>query len=267
MSISARIIDDTPHNAAFNMAADLRLFSLCETSSGLYIRLYSWKKPCITLGFGQNPQKTLDLKAVRDDRIEWIKRPTGGRAVLHDQDITYSCIFSTSLAGMGKTLSETYRIISDCLLAGLGAAGIDCRAHDSGIDVGMSRSQVKLPCFLSPNRAEIMFGGRKLVGSAQKRSARAVLQHGSIPLTNRYRLLPQYLDISKEERLIQKHMLERKSVCIEEIRKDIDEKQFRQCLLQGFCETLPFPATRVEWSEKEQKEIYLQSRKTDFVRK
>ena len=267
MSIIARIIDDTPHSAAFNMAADLRLFSLCERIAGIFIRLYSWEKPCITLGYGQNPQKTLDLKAVRDDKVEWIKRPTGGRAVLHDRDITYSCIFSTSLAGMGKTLSETYRIISDGLLSGLRAAGIECHPHDSGIDVGMSRSQVKLPCFLSPNRAEIMFGARKLVGSAQKRSSKAVLQHGSIPLTNRYRLLPQYLEISAEEQIIQKRMLERKSVCIEEIRRDISEKQFRQCLVQGFCETLPFPATHVVWSKKEQKEIVEQSRETEFVRK
>jgi lipoyl(octanoyl) transferase len=267
MSITARIIDDTAHDAAFNMAADLYLLAQSEDRPELSVRLYTWEKPSITLGYGQKAAETLDRAAVYRDGVEWIRRPTGGRAVLHDGDITYSVVFSSSIAEMGKTLSETYRIISDSLLAGLAAAGIDCLPHDSGLNVGMSRSSVKLPCFLSPNRAEIMSGARKLVGSAQKRSAKAVLQHGSIPLTDHYRMLPQYLDISDEERILQKRLLERKSVCIEEIRKDISEKQLRHCLLQGFCETLPFPATREGWSESEQKEIFNLSQKTEFVRK
>jgi lipoyl(octanoyl) transferase len=267
MSITARIIDDSTHDAAFNMAADLYLLAQSEDRPELSVRLYTWEKPSVTLGYGQKAAETLDFSAVDRDGVRWIRRPTGGRAVLHGGDITYSVVFSASIAAMGKTLSETYRIISDCLLAGLRAAAIDCHAHDSGLDAHMSRSSVKLPCFLAPNRAEIMATGRKLVGSAQKRSSKSVLQHGSIPLTDHYRMLPQYLDISEEERILQKRLLERKSVCIEEIRKDISEKQLRHCLLQGFCETLPFSFTCGGWSTEEQNTIAALSRTRQFVLK
>jgi lipoate-protein ligase A len=267
MSITARIIDDTAHNAAFNMAADLSLLARSEDCPALFVRLYTWEKPSITLGYGQNPAETLDLSAVGRDGVEWIRRPTGGRAVLHDRDITYSVVFSASIAAMGKTLSETYRIISGGLARGLELAGIDCAPHDSAPDVRMSRSAARLPCFLSPTRAEIMAGGRKLVGSAQKRSSGAVLQHGSIPLTNHYRRLPQYLDISGEERTLQIHMLERKSVCIDEINKDMDSNLLKQCLLRGFRESLPFSFTYGGWTAEEQNAIAALSGTRQFIRK
>jgi lipoate-protein ligase A len=187
------------------MAADLYLLSLCEQSPAVFVRLYSWKKPSITLGVTEKPQETLDLAAIAAHDVEWIRRPTGGRSVLHDHDITYSCVFSAEgVNGMGASLMETYGVISSCLMNGLEKAGIRCGAHDSPLDSHISRMSARLPCFLSPNRHEIMVEGRKLLGSAQKRSAKAVLQHGSIPLTPAFRLLPDYLVLSAEERELPK---------------------------------------------------------------
>ena len=91
---------------------------------------------------------------------------------------------------------ETYRIISRCLMGGLNDVGIQCVSCDSTNALRETKREMKLPCFLAPNRNEIMVDGKKLVGSAQKRTAEAILQHGSIPLTSAYRNLPDYLKLS-----------------------------------------------------------------------
>lgn len=267
MTITARIIDDVPHSAAFNMAADLHVLSLCDKTPAITVRLYSWEKPSITLGVSEKPHETLDLGALEQAGAEWIRRPTGGRSVLHDGDITYSCIFSAHLPGMGATLMETYRVISDCLMAGLACAGIDCSRHDSPHDRVRPGGKTRLPCFLSPNRHELMAGERKLVGSAQKRTAGAVLQHGSIPFTGAFRNLPDLLLLSAQERQAQKSLLEKKCICVQELRPDIDEEELRSCLIRGFRETLPFACSLSPWTTEEIRLIETIANSSEFKEK
>jgi lipoate-protein ligase A len=267
MKLLTRIISDIAHDAAFNMAADLYLLSRCEQSQAVFVRLYSWAKPSITLGITEKPGETLDLSAIATNDLEWIRRPTGGRSVLHDHDITYSCVFSTAMKGMGITLMETYGIISSCLMNGLQKAGIHCSAHDSPLDSSLSRGSTRLPCFLSPNRHEIMTNGKKLLGSAQKRSAKAVLQHGSIPLTPAFRLLPDYLRLSVHERMTQKRLLARKTACLSEVLPEYNAAWILRCLIDGFKETLPFPIVESGWSEGEIAEILRLSESAPFREK
>jgi lipoate-protein ligase A len=267
MGITARIIDDTPHAAAFNMAADLHLLAACESGPAVFVRIYTWEKPSITLGTMEKPGETLDMAVLNQHGAEWIRRATGGRSVLHHYDITYSCIFSNGAPGMGAALMDTYRVVSDCLIAGLGHTGIRCSRHDSPLDNSLLKSGAKLPCFLSPNRHEIMASGKKLVGSAQKRTAKAVLQHGSIPLTPAFRNLPDYLRIDEKEREIQKRLLVQKCICISEIVPEIKEATFRECLIKGFCETLPCPASMSAWTPEEQKTITAIAESNDFLRR
>jgi lipoate-protein ligase A len=267
MTITARIIDDAPHGAGFNMAADLHLLSLCEQGPAVFVRLYSWERPSVTLGIAEKPGETLDMAVLKRLGAEWIRRATGGRSVLHDRDITYSCIFSNGAPGMGATLMETYRVVSDCLMRGLGYAGVACARHDSPPGSAPSRGGAKLPCFLSPNRHEIMASGKKLVGSAQKRTAKAVLQHGSIPLTPAFRDLPDYLLVDDEEREIQKRLLLQKCTCISEIVPEIKEKNLREYLVKGFLETLPCPTSMSAWTPEEQKTITAIAESDDFLRR
>jgi lipoyl(octanoyl) transferase len=267
MSITVRLIDDTPHSAAFNMAADLHLLAACESGPAVFVRIYTWEKPSITLGTMEKPGETLDAAVLKEHGGEWIRRATGGRSVLHDQDITYSCIFSIGAPGMGATLMETYRVVSDCLIAGLKYAGIPCSRHDSALDNSQLKSGAKLPCFLSPNRNEIMVSGKKLVGSAQKRTLKAVLQHGSIPLTPAFRNLPDYLLIDEKEREIQKRLLLQKCTCLQELSPDCGEDEFRECLIRGFCETLPCPASFSAWTPEESNSISKISASEDFVKR
>jgi lipoyl(octanoyl) transferase len=267
MNIPARIINDSPHTAAFNMAADLRLLSVCESAPGIFIRLYTWDKPSITLGTMEKPHETLNREVMEKHSAEWIRRATGGRSVLHDHEITYSCIFSNGAPGMGATLMETYRVIADCLIAGLTSAGIKCSQHDSSLDTSLLKSGAKLPCFLAPNRHEIMASGKKLVGSAQKRTANAVLQHGSIPLTPAFRDLPDYLHIDEKEREIQKRLLAQKCTCISEIVPAVSESYISECLIRGFRETLSCEATESPWTPEEISAIETIATSDEFKKK
>jgi lipoyl(octanoyl) transferase len=263
----ARIIADCAHGAAFNMAADLYLLALCEKSPAVIVRIYTWEKPSITLGITEKPEETLDAAALEKSDVEWIRRPTGGRSVLHQQDITYSCVFSTQIQAMGVTLMETYGIISRGLMNGLKKAGIRCSAHDSPLDPALSRGNVRLPCFLSPNRHEIMVEGKKLLGSAQKRSAKAVLQHGSIPLTPAFRLLPDYLKLSDSQRESQKRMLLQKTTCVSEVQPEYNTAALVRGLMDGFSDSLPVQLVELGFSEQELGEITRYSETEEFLSK
>jgi lipoate-protein ligase A len=185
------------------------------------------------------------------DGVAWIRRPTGGRAVLHEADITYSCVFPAGAEGMGKTVMETYGVISRCLMTGLERLGIECNSHDSGGELRETGREIKLPCFLAPNRREIMTKGRKLAGSAQKRSAEAVLQHGSIPFTPAYRRLPEYLQLSDMQRDVQKGLLASKSICLTELDPNLTLAGVRRALIGGFVANLPFEAMEKPWTGEE----------------
>ena len=118
MTISLRtIIDIRAGNPAFNMAADLSLLRSCVNHSTIFVRFYQWFPASITIGLMQDASAILDFSP-HAKKITWNASagPTGGRAVLHDNDITYSCIFPATIVEMGKTIMETYRIISQCLM-------------------------------------------------------------------------------------------------------------------------------------------------------
>ncbi len=255
MQTKCRVIIDKPHSAAFNMAADQYLLSLCASEPALCLRFYEWEKPSISLGCMQNPETLLDKEAVAKGGVAWVKRPTGGRAVLHYEDITYSCVFSKKIERMGASIAETYSIISNCLIRGLEKSGISCSSHQFLLDTKNLKQEVKLPCYLAPNRSEIMVNGRKLVGSAQKRTTGSVLQHGSIPLTGRFRDLPLYQKLSDNKRQTFVRLLQQKCICVQECMSLYKEKNIVENLVQGFAEILPFEMNIKPWSKAEEKKI------------
>ena len=259
MSFSLRFIYDSPGSAAFNMAADLFLMEQCTCRPTVVaVRFYQWNPAAITIGYMQRPQEQLDLERLEKNGISWIRRPTGGRAVLHKDDLTYSCIFSQDVKEMGKSVAATYALISRSLRKGLRRYGITTMVQGSASSLIKSAREAKLPCFLAPNRNEIMVKGRKLIGSAQYRSARAVLQHGSIPLSPAYRQLPEYLLLSDgEQRCRQVALLEEKSCAVNEaIGYDIvDPETLTRALEEGFKETLGCSAVEEGWKDNEVEQI------------
>ncbi len=239
------------------MAADLFLLRKCSQKNLISIRFYSWNPPSITVGYMQDPSQILNMDALSRDNVSWIKRPTGGRAVMHFEDLTYSCVFPNSMRLMGSTVQESNSIITDCLIKGLNQAGITCQSHDSYDQLLEVKREIKLPCFLAPNRDEIMVNGKKLVGSAQRRTTNGVLQHGSIPLTGYFRRLPLYLNISERQQETQVRLLQNKCTCIDELQQNLSEDKLAEFLMNGFVKKLSLSWIRQDWSEEELTEIKL----------
>lgn len=264
-NITARIICDTAHNAAFNMAADQYLLAECEKRQSFFIRFYTWNHPSITIGYMQDPKTTLLAEALQRHGAEWVRRPTGGRAVLHQGDITYSCVFSTSIESMGSSVAETFAIISKALMVGLSQLNIKCQAHDTTLTSSDIRRDAKLPCFLAPNRDELMVNGRKLVGSAQKRSANAVLQHGSIPLTAEFRQLPAFQNLTPDQVRHQCLLLEEKCICLSEIDPTLSVARVIDALTAGFTISIPNNWRHEPFSKAEISIIEQQATNADFL--
>lgn len=255
MAVEIRVIKDRARTAAFNMAADLQLLERAADENAITLRFYSWTPPAISLGCMQKDQTFLNNEAMRQDGVEQVVRPTGGRALLHWNDITYSIVFPLSMTALGTTIHECYSVLCRCLMRGLSIAGIKAEAQSSFADYAASRRRLKLPCFLSANRHEIMVQGKKLIGSAQKRTAAAVLQHGSIPVDGSFRRLPDYLSLTDSERALQRRLLEEKCICLQEILPVIDNGSILNCLQQGFALTLRAAMNEIPWSREELQEI------------
>ncbi len=169
-----RLIVTPPDTGAGNMALDEALMERARDVDEWVLRVYSWSSPTISLGRNQTAHGKYDLERIRALGVRVVRRPTGGRAILHDREITYSV--TAPVAGAGD-LRESYERISALLVAGLGAIGVQAATAAPtrrAAVPGMS------PCFDEPARGELTVGGRKLAGSAQWRSEGALLQHGSI---------------------------------------------------------------------------------------
>lgn len=143
------------------------------------LRFYRWSPACLSLGRNQPAVGGYDLDAIAGRGIEVVRRPTGGRAVLHDRELTYSVVFPEGT--LGSPL-ESYATINRVLMTGLRSLGVD--AELQGESEGRSEAPSLAPCFRQPAEGEVVVGGRKLIGSAQYHEGGVTLQHGSLLLAN-----------------------------------------------------------------------------------
>lgn len=185
-------------SASENMAVDKAFYeeivAFPEEPRAVF-RVYEWKNPSISLGASQK-EDILNKDLIEKDGVEVVRRITGGRAVYHAGEITYSVCASRSHALYGEGLYDSYKRIALALLKFLEELGLKPDFSRSKID-GASPHQ---NCFSSPSMYEISLEGKKIIGSAQKRGRDGFLQHGSLPLyvrqdaLNRYLLLPSEVD-------------------------------------------------------------------------
>jgi lipoate-protein ligase A len=198
-------------DGAHNMALDTVLFLLCERSEAAgFLRFYSWRRTTLSLGRFESTD-TVDVGRVRTEGIDLVRRPTGGRAVLHGSDITYAFV---STCGDKVAAVDLYRRVSGCLVGGLRSLGlsVDLEKGHSGVSGAGPR-----PCFASTSRYEVTAGGRKVVGSAQRVGKTAILQHGSIPLDRGYLRVVDYMRRPDPERSVLLREMEAATVCLEEL--------------------------------------------------
>ncbi|MEI4800344.1 biotin/lipoate A/B protein ligase family protein [Bacillus sp. NPDC077411] len=170
---------------AFNMALDECLLNWqSEKKLPPTIRFYEWEVPTLTVGYFQRVSKEIDMDAVHRNGFGFVRRQTGGRGVLHHNELTYSVIVSEEHPNMPKTVTEAYRVISQGLLDGFKELGLE--AYFAVPKTAEERENLKNPrsavCFDAPSWYEIVVEGRKIAGSAQTRQKGVILQHGSIPL-------------------------------------------------------------------------------------
>ena len=176
-----RFLDTGKGSAVFNMAVDETIMHMLAGGvSQPTFRIYGWDPPAITLGYSQEAADHLDVMKCRADGIDITQRPTGGRAVYHDNEIAYSVVASIDDPFFGGTIMETYNSISRLLCKALNELGVNAVLSRGNPGNEKTRHEMKEPCFLSVSRHEITCGGKKIVGSAQRRYRDVFLQHGSI---------------------------------------------------------------------------------------
>ena len=187
------------------MAVDRVLFRRIEAGlSDPMVRIYEWEPACVTLGYSQKAEQELNFLALAERGFDWVKRPTGGRAVLHHQEFTYSILSRNDSAPWCNTRDLSYAQIGKALVTLLNAVGISAelaRGEAAAVDKKKSIENNAAPaCFASISRLEVSYAGKKLVGSAQRRGRTVFLQHGSMPLTTSHLDLIDLLAISPMQR-------------------------------------------------------------------
>lgn len=175
-----RLLISPPLNGRLNMALDEAILaSTISGHSSPTLRLYAWDPGCLSLGYAQ-PSSDIDPAALHSRGWDYVRRPTGGRAILHIDEITYSVCAPLSCPAVQGSLLESYRHLSRGLLSALEILGLRASA-DKEYDPSELQPSHAI-CFEVPSNYEITAMGKKLVGSAQSRKSGGVLQHGTLPL-------------------------------------------------------------------------------------
>ncbi|MCK5571442.1 MAG: lipoate--protein ligase family protein [Bacteroidetes bacterium] len=200
------------------------------------LRLFRWRPWAISLGYNQDRDE-IDADACSRDGVDVVRRPTGGRAILHAEELTYSVVMPAGRKGV----LQVYHEISRALVRGLALFGVEARLQRSQPDfVEKYRRPSSVPCFATSARYEIEWGGRKLVGSAQRRfsgeAGSVVLQHGSILCGPAHQQFSRYLRLERESVREQiDHELRGKTVDLSTILGHrVETDRLAACIRQGF---------------------------------
>ena len=208
-----RLLIDDPADGATNMAVDEAILAaVVDGLSPPTLRLYSWSPPCLSLGRNQ-PLSNVDLVACREMGIDVVRRPTGGRAILHTDELTYALVLLQSDPRATGDVVESYRRLSEGLLTGLRSLGV---AANRAVGQRKGGTDLTAICFETPSDYEITAGGRKLMGSAQWRAKGGVLQHGTLPLHGALDRIVACLNLPEVERESQRLCLLQKAITLEE---------------------------------------------------
>ena len=220
----------------FNMDFDTKLIEQALEDQ-VFLRFYRWKPYCISLGFNQTID-SINVKKAKEEGIDIVRRPTGGRAILHAEELTYSIIHPIDNSLTPKNL---YHKINLALKKGLEIY------HPALQKIGLEHNQPHFQnfykedksslCFAISAKSEINYQGRKLVGSAQRKIGNLVLQHGSILCGNIHLNLVDFLNMSDEEKVKIKGEIKNITTDISSIiDEEVDYERLKDSLKAGFEE-------------------------------
>ncbi len=245
-----RLIND-PHTAgARNMAVDEAiLHAVGAGQQPPTLRVYGWMPPALSIGYGQHARE-VDQDLIRAHGWDIVRRPTGGRAILHIDELTYSIALPADHPLARGGVIESYQAISRALLHMLENLGGSARADRMEQDTPKSLTPV---CFDTPSHYEITVNGKKLIGSAQVRRAGGVLQHGSLPLVGNIARICDglvYPDEAARESARQQ-VRERAITLADALGRELTWEQAAKALIGAAAETFEISLILGELSEQE----------------
>ena len=217
----------------YNMAFDLHLSSLCRPDEA-FLRFYRWKPYCISLGLNQSTDSIKTDKAKKDN-FDIVKRPTGGRAILHAEELTYSVIMPVEQKSSPKNI---YKEINTALALGLefynkNLSSIELEEMQPNFREVYKEKGSEV-CFAVSAKSELKYKGKKLVGSAQHRFGNTLLQHGSILCGGFHKKIVDYLPISEEEQEVIIKLLNQTEDLFSITGADVDYESLIDSLRKGF---------------------------------
>jgi lipoate-protein ligase A len=235
-----RIEFDFDRPGAHHMERDEEL---ARSFSGNVLRLYTWSPPAVSIGY-QQKMESVDLQGASRLGVDVVRRPTGGRAVLHWNELTYAAILRSEPS---EGIYAVHNAIIAALLASLESVGpehteltLTTGSADAGFrDVYKPGTLTNAACFASSARHEVTWRGKKVIGSAQRRFGDVVLQHGSILLSEEHLNLPEVLALSPEARVRMKELLIRETATLSDVfDRPLKPQEVADAIASGFADNM-----------------------------
>ncbi len=239
-AVNWRVIYSGHSDGYHNMAVDEAIMeSIGAELAPPTLRIYGWSPPAVSLGRFQEVAEQVDVEVIQQHGWDLVRRPTGGRAVLHDDEVTYSvCVPQDQLEG-GDSVLRSYRYLARGIQRGLELLGVEAELGRTPPAVGGKggRHQQSAICFSHPTRADMVAAGHKIVGSAQVRKNGVILQHGSVPITLD---IANHLAVMAGGRYSNKpELLQQAAVGVSQVLcRDVSYDELAEALVAGFSQAL-----------------------------
>jgi len=208
-----RFISYQSYDGPMNMAIDYYLSSICHEQQIPTLRFYGWEPYCLSIGYHQKTD-LVDFSKLKQKGYEFVRRPTGGRAIFHAEELTYSIHIPKNLLHHQQLYLFIHEIFTHAL-QGLGFP-VDLKC-DTETFPKLTHQAADFPCFIKSAWSEVQYRGKKVIGSAQKIYQKSILQHGSLLIGKLHTNLPKYLNISDEHKMILSSDMNDKTICLNEI--------------------------------------------------
>ena len=228
------------HDGIWNMAFDRYLMELVrENSWDFVLRTYGWTPACVSIGKLQKTQREVDSNKLIADGYGFVRRPTGGRAVWHETELTYSIVAAADHPAVSGSISEALRKTAAPMVKAINSLGIKVAVSPTEKHRAGGPRTVSNPCFTSHGKWEVGTpDGRKLVGSAQARSRGVFLEHGSILFENDQLKILDYLPENTPQdfkAILRKHLTEG-IACIHEFDPGLEMRDVEIALHESFSD-------------------------------
>jgi lipoyl(octanoyl) transferase len=252
-----KFLDSGVNSGKFNMDFDVFLADNFRQGNAV-LRLYRWNPFCISLGANQSFED-INLSKTRYHRIDVVKRPTGGRAILHSQELTYSVIYPIEPTSSAKNI---YNEINLALRKGL----INFDSRLNAIDLEHSqpdfkefyKSEISAICFAVSAKSELNYKGKKIVGSAQRKLGNVILQHGSILCGAYHKKIVDYLNIADEKKNEMLNEISSTTIDLKSaLNIEVDYVKLSTSILNGFKDHFNSEFEEIEQSSFENKMVAL----------